>query len=278
MLTLIFLQTVRKEGFTVKNFYSILCFIGIINIQCAFGNNQPPVEEAQHAVSVEMFSLFMAVQNELPAERVKAHWQDFQDFAEKLSVKKSRYKSDKAFVEHMFYKMHRKLLKKYSKYTNLFDLFEEGVYNCATGTAVYALLLDAFAIDYKIHETPYHVFLMVYTNNHTDSVLIESTDPHGFIDSKKEMAAVLDAYRKPVDSAEINTFDTIAIQDHINLRQLAGLNYFNQAINHYNHRQFNKAMQYLDQASNLYPAERMNVFRAIIYQAAQRISMLPAKP
>lgn len=220
----------------------------------------------------------MAVQNELPADRVKAHWQHFYDFSEELSAKKSRYKSDKAFVKYMFYKVHRKLLKEYSKYTNLFDLFETGVYNCATGTAVYGLLLDAFDIDYKIHETPYHVFLMVYTDNHKDSVLIESTDPQGFIDNKKEIAEALDAYRQPVDSVKSHTFDTINIQEHINLRQLAGLNYFNQAISHYNHQQFSKALQYLDQANNLYPAERMDVFRAIIYQTAQYITMAPSKP
>ncbi len=221
-----------------------------------------------------MFSLFMAVQNKLPADRVKAHWQEFDDFAQELSAKKSRYNNDKAFVKYLFYKVHRKFLKEYRKYTNLFDLFEEGTYNCATGTAFYALLLDGLSIDYTIHETPYHVYLMVYTNHHADSILIESTDPHGFVDNKTEMAAALEVYQTPTQDVASHTFDTITIQQYIDLKQLAGLNYFNQAINLYNHHQLSKAIQYLDQASNLYPAERMEVLRAVIYQAAQQVSMV----
>ncbi len=115
---------------------------------------------------------------------------------------------------------------------------------------------------------------MVYTNHHTDSVLIESTDPHGFIDNKMEMTATLEAYQTPAQDVVSHTFDTVAIQQYIDLKQLAGLSYFNQAIDLYNHHQLGKAIHYLDQASILYPAERMKVLRTIIYQAAQQVSMV----
>ncbi len=260
--------------------------------------------DTQTGVSTEMFALLMAARENLPAAQVKAYWQELNDFTAQMQKKQAKYKREEAFVKHLFYKVHRKYLKRYRHETNFFELFEKGSYNCVTGTALYALLLDALQIDYTIRETPYHIYMMVYLPQQgvstpdvstpvmpdrdvstlggippSDSVLIETTDPHGFITDRRAMQEAIQRYQTPSSTSQLEaqsetpTFDyAFAIDERISLRQLAGLSYFNQAVAHYNKQQLPEAVSYLKQAARLYPAKRMEALQALIYQTAQKMS------
>ena len=236
---------------------------------------ETPEQDNNAAVSAEMFALFMAVQDDLPTNEVKVFWKELADFTAALQQKKARYKDEEAFVKYLFYKVHRHYLKRYRYQTNLYQLFDKGYYDCVTGTALYAMLLDAMHIQYQIHETPFHVYMVAYTGK--DSVLLESTDPQGFISGNKAIASALKMYSKSAESSQANqeqqTYEyNFNINEHIDLQQLAGLNYFNQAVEHYNHQQLEKANQYLRQAKILYPAKRMDALQSLIYQTARKIS------
>lgn len=260
------------------NYLIITAFSMNVVMAVALPSNDPSDHENQskdtHAsVSVEMFSLFMAVQSNLPSNEVKAYWNELNEFTALLEKKKTKYRSEQAFLKYLFYKVHRQYLKKYRHHTTFYHLFEDGYYNCVTGTALYAILLDAFDLNYQIRETPYHVFLVVYSSDHTDSVLLESTDPHGFIDDSKDMANAINLYQETQAEQEDPTsvYDyNFDIDESINLRKLAGLSYFNQAVDHYNQQQPHKAIQYLKQAIVLYPAKRMEAFQSLIFQTAQK--------
>lgn len=228
--------------------------------------------DTRTVVSVEIFSLFMAVKNGASPEEIRAYWQDLNEFTALLQKKKSKYKSEKAFLKYLFYKVHRKYLKKYQHQTTFYNLFEDGNYDCVTGTALYAMLLDALDMSYTIQEMPYHVFLIVQLSGSKDSVMLESTDPHGFVTNPETMADAIDIFREtPSQEENISVFDYgFSIEEDISLKKLAGLNYFNQAVDHYNQQRIEKAMQYLRQAMVLYPAKRMEAFQSLIFQTAQK--------
>ncbi len=261
----------------MKYFFTYLVGIFFI-ISHAFAVVQPAKAPEQQTfkptVSVEMFSLFMAVQDTLPSDEVKAFWQEINGFTAALQQKKERYKNEEAFLKHLFYKVHRKYLKKYGGYTTFYDLFNDGSYDCVTGTALYALLLDALQWEYQIRETPYHVFLVVYLHEKQDSVLFEATDPHGFVTNQKSIEKAMALYQQPPSQeVEEASFDyQFRIDERISLQKLAGLSYFNQAVDHYNHQRLPKAIQYLQQAMVLYPARRMEAFQSLLHQTAQKLS------
>lgn len=224
-------------------------------------------------LSVEMFSLFMGIERELPSDKIQEYWHELNKLTALLEKKKARYKNEEAFLKYLFHRVHRQYLKNYKHHTTLSDVFENGKYNCVTGTALYAMLLDAIQINYQIRETPYHVFLMVYSADGADSVLMESTDPHGFVTDSEDIAKAIDFYQQPrhrqEDPATVYDYD-FEIDERINLQKLAGLNYFNQAVDYYNEQQLQKAMQYLRQAAILYPTKRMDALHSLIFQTVQK--------
>lgn len=230
-------------------------------------------KKPEATLSVEMFSLFMGIERELPSDKVKEYWHELNEFTALLEKKKAKYKNEQAFLKYLFYKVHRQYLKNYKHHTTLFEVFEKGKYNCVTGTALYAMLLDAVHINYQIRETPYHVFLIVYSSNGTDSVLMESTDPHGFVADSEDIAKAIEFYQQPrdrqADPATVYDYD-FEIDERIDLQKLAGLNYFNQAVDHYNEQQLQEAMQYLKQAAVLYPTKRMEAFHSLIFQTVRK--------
>lgn len=235
--------------------------------------SRPNAKNSEATLSSEMFSLFMAVQSDLPSDKVKEYWNELNEFTALLDNKKSKYKNEQAFLRFFFYRVHRQYLRKYTDHTTLYDTFEKGKYNCVTGTALYAILLDAMGINYQIRETPYHVFLIAYSSDGADSVLLESTDPRGFITNTQDIAHAISLYQESRVEQEDDTpayeysFD---IDERIDLQELAGLSYFNQAVDHYNQQELQKAIQYLRQATVLYPTKRMEAFHSLIFQTARK--------
>ena len=76
--------------------------------------------------------------------------QEINDFIIKLEEKKLSSKNDKEFLHYLFYKTHRKLLKQYTEYCPFDALIKDGTYNCLTGTALYAVLLNHFNFEFEV--------------------------------------------------------------------------------------------------------------------------------
>jgi TolA-binding protein len=139
-------------------------------------------------------------------------------------------------------------------------------YDCVSGTALYALLLDALQINFTIQEMTYHMYLEIPVGN--GRVLIESTDPLSGLTLGAEAVAAREAqYRAEEIDPEVYTQP---IQAQIGLTELVGLSHFNAAVHHYNQQQLVAARQHLQQAIQWYPAERMYTFQAIVEALAVR--------
>ena len=226
--------------------------------------------------SLRLLQLFIAVEGDVSAEKTTEYLSELDDFVAHLRRKQAKYASEKKFLSYLFYKVHRKYLKRYQDHTTLYELLERGRYDCVTGTALYALLLEALQINYQVQELPYHVYLNIYLTN-GDTVLIESTDPQrGFVTRSSERQERLTQYAASL-TADPNTdayqYD-FTIQESIGLTELAGLSYFNEAVAYYNQQQFQQAITLLQQATQLYSSQRMEAFRSlvegVVYTAKKR--------
>ena len=180
------------------------------------------------------------------------------------------------FLKRLFYKVQRDYLLNYENNVDLGSLFnDQRKFDCVTGTALYALLLDALEIDYSIKETDFHVYLLVHLDG--KDLLFESTDPHyGYIDNPVEIGQRIREYRTGeafgiAESEWVNNaspsdeFTILYFRDNvISLMELAGLQYYNLATDAFNNGKQNEAVANIEKAIGLYPNDRFNGFREIL--------------
>ncbi len=185
-------------------------------------------------------------------------------------------KDQSRFVKKLFYKIQRDRLTNYANNARLDDLFiGQKNYDCVTGTAVYALVLDELGIDYSIKETDFHVYLLVHLPG--KDILLEPTDPiNGFIDNPIVIGDRIRAYRNGdafgssnndvlSTSSKVDSYSTSFFRDRIiSLAELAGLQYYNLATDAFNNGKYTEANSLIEIALTLYPNDRFYGFRDIL--------------
>ncbi len=219
--------------------------------------------------SENVLPLFLAGAAEMNKEKEDAIREKLESFIDKMERKRRGVTSDKAFLKKVFYAGHRKHLKEYKPFHNLYSLFSTGSYNCLSGTAFYALVLEKLGYSYQVYETDYHIFLIVQTGE-GEEILIESTDPlNGFVTGRQEIAERIEKIRMDSEGdlqQKSNDYYNFKLDvfRKVSLKQLAGLQYFNQAAHLYNKQQFSRAENALSKGRMLYPAERFERFSALL--------------
>ncbi|MGD1890410.1 MAG: hypothetical protein ACFB15_07420 [Cyclobacteriaceae bacterium] len=194
--------------------------------------------------------------NQIPGFSVEL-MEPFRATTDHLQQKLRKARRKRAFLRYMFYYIHRKHLKRYKQYSLLTDVMKNGSYDCVSGSALYALMLEEYGFSYQIWEMDYHVYLTVSVDDMT--FVLETTDPvHGFIELPKEIAEHREYYEQQAEllHQEAGSNDPL-IHRSITLTQLAGLLLYNRAINAWNNRQQKQAQQFAAQALDYYPAERI---------------------
>lgn len=243
-----------------------ICLVGVSSVAWA---HEPP--SASSEVSREMLTVFAQVDQAATQLTTEQHLKSLNAFVAELRRKRERYRSETRFLSFFFHKVHRKFLKRYRGHTTLHELLEQGNYDCVTGTALYALLLDALDIPYQVHEFPYHVYLTL-TTSEGKTMMIESTDPrYGLVTNPDEQAQRAKHYGQVAAPASAEEYQYgFTIRERIGLTQLAGLSYFNEAVDYYNQRKFQRANTLLREASLLYDSPRMEAFVRLMSGLAHR--------
>jgi len=173
----------------------------------------------------------------------------FESFLRKLDKKNASAKSERAFVRYVFEKTHQRFLKNYEAYASLNETFDNGSYNCLTGTILFSLILHHYNIDHQVIETNYHIFIMAETAE--GKILLEATDPlNGFVSSAKGIEERISLYK----------------QNH----ELRGLTYYNNAVNSFNHKNLEVAVQNLVKANESYFSYRIEEFSQILLLSLQQ--------
>jgi hypothetical protein len=181
-----------------------------------------------------------------------------------LKRKSRKYGSETRFLKSLFYYVHRKHLKRYSQQSSPDALTKSGTYDCVTGTAVYALLLGELKIPYEIWEMNYHVYLTM--NVEDTEIVFESTNPvDGFINLNHMIAQHHNHYEEEAKRFhQDQKINTPIIHRAISLRELSGLQLFNQAIQHLQQEERDKAIKYVQQALDYYPSDRIVMLAKLI--------------
>ncbi|MGI9541743.1 MAG: hypothetical protein ACR2MX_00710 [Cyclobacteriaceae bacterium] len=170
-------------------------------------------------------------------------------FIDKLRIRSTKYKDQSQFLRYLFYKVHQKYLSHYRPQSSFTDLLATKEYDCLTGTALYAMILDALDVDHKIVETEFHIFLLVQGKE--SEILFETTDPlSGFIRDARQVKETITRFSQPTAQNEEAYYQfSFNIYNHIDLRQLAGLHYYNQAVSFYNQQKMELALINLEPSS-----------------------------
>lgn len=207
--------------------------------------------------------------------------QNIISFIGHLERKERAFKSESEFLRYLFHKTHQKFLKHYETYSSFGELVSTGQYNCLTGTALYALLLDHFSIEHTSIETNYHIFILAKSEG--KSILIEATDPlGGFVTNEKEIASKLESYRKQGIQASATTNQvryefSFNLWEPVSLQELTGLLFFNQSIKAYNEQQLEASVYFLMKASCFRPSERVEEFSSLLLATVAESTLSTAR-
>ncbi len=222
------------------------------------------------AVSIQVLESYLATTN---ASIDQHAWTTF---IEKLAAKKKTSKNEIQFLRYLFSRTHEQYLKHFKTNATFGSLFENGSYNCLTGTILYSIILKQFGIDHQVIETNYHIFILAQTNK--GEVLIETTDPHeGFVTSSDKITSRIDHYRTQGVQSTDPTLSyyqySFALYNEVSQNELIGLLYYNLAIDSFNEQALQKAVRYLGRAIERYASPRIEEFSEILLLAVHESNL-----
>lgn len=217
--------------------------------------------------NLEIFLAGQVGANEIKFNNVQ---QTLNEFFEKLREEEVHELSAVKKIKEIHKAIHATFLKKYEAISDFNRIFELGEYNCLSATALLALTLEEFDIPYNIQELPTHVYIIAYPS--TKGITVEMTAPKEgyYVPGRRDISKAVDILReyKLVDASEIKEKGDRAIYNEyyykdqtINLRELAGLQYFNQTIIEYEESAYEKALNSISKSEYLYPSDKTILFK-----------------
>jgi hypothetical protein len=197
----------------------------------------------------------------------------FESFLRKLDKKNTSVNRERAFIRHIFEKTHHRFLKNYEAYASLDETFDKGSYNCLTGTILFSLILHHYNIEHQVIETNYHIFILAETAE--GQILLEATDPlNGFVTSPKEIEARIAVYKQNQiqDQQRDKSYYKFRFElyNTVSLDELRGLTYYNNAVDSFNQKNLETAVQNLVKANELYSSYRIEEFSQILLLSLQQ--------
>jgi hypothetical protein len=175
-------------------------------------------------------------------------------------------------LKKIYKDIHNAFLSKYSDNPTFSQLFVNGDYNCATATALYALMLEKLSIDYNIRETPQHVYIIAAPQTH--NIIFETTAPgarfYQFTDKGKAEYVEYLYNNKMISKEEWANGDKNEIfnkhfytDELIDKRKLAGLLYYNLGVEATNKEDYKEAYKNFEKAYFLYPDKKIKYFVSV---------------
>jgi hypothetical protein len=223
---------------------------------------------------IDSFNRYLAIFSQVDGRSLPTP--NISEFVDRLDQKD---KNTIKFCRTLFHKTRHDFLRRYDQYASFRSMLTKGTYNCLTGTALYALLLDHFGIDYSIIETNYHIFLIASTAE--GKVLFEATDPiHGFVSNAAEIDKRIAFYKQ--NTLQASTDDdkqyyeyTVNLYNPVTLDQLKGLLHYNISTEAYNQQNFQGAIDHLGMALDLYHSPRLREFSSVLLLAIMESNVPP---
>ena len=172
-----------------------------------------------------------------------------------FSTKKYRNRRNK--LRDIFYRVKRKSLSQYEYQSDFNTTFTNTGYNCVTGSLLLAYILENLDFDYTIREFNFHMLLIVDIDG--TKVMLESTDPNGFISNKKEIQKRIVYHKNQPDNGNI-------IDNLISINEGLGVYYFNQSLESIRNAQMSEARRFANLAIKFHPSPRNLALRETMKQ------------
>jgi len=251
----------------IINFLALFATLGITFAQL---NSQEQVfvsqgsSDEERLAQLDIFSVLLAASDQNIMDEKHLYRAEIDAFVDKMKRKQRRYKRETDYMEYVFYKVHNKFLKFYENYITFDEIFNSGNYDCVTGTALYAYIFDRLGYEVNIYESDYHVVLLIQLDN--EKVLMEATDfMRGFVKGDEKVNERMAEYRQVSENNTEEYYQMNYKADRlINIKELAGLLYYNLAVKEYNEQNFVEALTFLEKAEYLYPSGRLKELRSLI--------------
>ncbi|BDD07868.1 hypothetical protein FUAX_03000 [Fulvitalea axinellae] len=224
-------------------------------------------EDLRHGID-DPLNMLLATDGRLGVREMFGYKKSFREHVDAMKTKRDGFQKEVSYLRFVFHKTRYKYLKNYQRFVTFAETFRSGTYDCVTGTALYASLLDNLGYEYEIIETPRHVFLLI--NGEEKKYLVESTLKDGFVTSKWLIKKAMKKYESQKagqsvgevgDRRHVHGSGTLGT---IGLKQLAGLQYYNNALLSLSASNTEMALNQLRKSELLYPSERMAELRSMI--------------
>ncbi|THU41330.1 hypothetical protein FAM09_04260 [Niastella caeni] len=185
-------------------------------------------------------------------------------------------------LKKLYAEIHQTFFTQYIDNPVFAAIFANGNYNCATASALYAILLNKLNVEYSIREKPTHVYIVVAPSSH--NLVYETTAPGVTLYQLNQ--EVKNKYldylhdNKLIGKEEWENSDRNALFEKyfygdkaINLQQLCGLLYYNLGVEAAQKDDYVTAYKNFEKAYFLHPGSRMKYFVSMslythIYKAA----------
>ena len=218
-----------------------ICYLLLVSLLTVGAYAQSPIRPKSVEETVTRSALFLTQENAETKAVVQAN---LIELIESLQEVRNKEKDDASFLRKVFIKTNRKELRRYSLYSTFAETMQNGNYGCLSGTILYSLILSHFNFDFEAIELADHVYLVA--RNKTSTFIFESTlGARGFISNKKDVDEALSSYDKrslitesmeAVASAKNDDKGT-GINNKIGMTELAGLQFYNEAIRNFKNTQ-----------------------------------------
>lgn len=220
--------------------------------------------------------LLFSIDSSFNKKEVLEKKKQIDSFIETLQKKTVRY-SPKKKVKYIFNKTHDVFFNKYELESIFSDVFKTKTYNCVSGSALYAYILEMLEVPFQVKETPTHVFLVAYPS--TYNIYLETTVPGkggSYVPSETIIKRSVDELisLKLITSEYLTSvgynkaYNEYFYGDgNIKMTELIGIQYYNKAIFEFNNKDYQLAYSYIKKSKNFYKNEKVNLFEKALLAA-----------
>ncbi len=209
---------------------------------------------------IERFDLAMVIDTTLVDAQLQKAKTAFNQFLESLSAQNLRNKQpDKAF-KIIHERVEDQYFKKYELVSSFPNMLNTGVYNCVSGTILYALIFDYLGMPYEIKSTTAHVYIELLTDN--KKIVVESTDPlKGYYYVEPEsLKKIVESLKtaKQISAADATKSAEEVVNEYSGIKkttfnELIGFQYFNEALKASENMLFQRSFESFQKAYVLNP-------------------------
>jgi hypothetical protein len=173
------------------------------------------------------------------------HWtntstKQWECFVDKIKEKRTHYNDDKVFLKYVFNQVKKNYLFSFQEFSTIEQTLAKEKYNCLTGTALYAYLLQDLGFTFTVKEAHKHVFLLIHLRK--ESILWESTSIQaGWVDSAEAIR-------------ELESKENLK---NIDFKQLTGLYWYNLGVIAYKAGNYEEGLAAANKAYFFYSSQKI---------------------